>query len=289
MAPIATESPAPSPTTLKKQPNFQKTAGNDVGFGAQPTPSFKDKHAEREYIKGRLAGAYRLFGHYGLNEGLAGHITARDPIDPETFWVNPFGVDFNIINKSDLLRVDHKGNVLDSGPKGNLLNKAAFLIHGAIHAARPDVVCAAHTHSVYGRAYCTLGKPLEMISLESSLFFEDQVLFEGKGVVLAEDEGCDIAEALGGKKAALLRNHGLLTVGGSIEEAVYWFYLLDKCCHVQLLADAAADGRGGATVKITDEEAEYTKGIVGTPKASWFGGKAMFDLIDEVTGKEYWQ
>ncbi|KAF2165658.1 hypothetical protein M409DRAFT_23948 [Zasmidium cellare ATCC 36951] len=287
MAPIATESPLAS---HRKHPDFQKTAGDDVGFGvAEDTTSFKDKHAERDYIKGRLAGAYRIFGHYGLNEGLAGHITARDPIDPETFWVNPLGVDFNIINKSDLLRVDHKGNVLDHGPKSKLLNKAAFLIHGAIHAARPDVICAAHTHSVHGRAYCSLGKPLEMISLESCLFFEDQVLFEGKGVVLAEDEGCDIADALGEKKAALLRNHGLLTVGQSIEEAVFWFYTLDKCCHVQLLADAAADGRGGATVKITDEEAEYTKGIVGTHKGGWFGGKALFDLIDEVTGKKYWQ
>lgn len=225
---MATESSAPSTTTLKKQPDFQRTAAANIGFADQTQPTFNSKDEEREYIKGRLAGAYRIFGHYGLNEGLAGHITARDPIDPETFWVNPFGVDFNLINASDLLRVDHKGNVLDSGPKGNLLNKAAFLIHGAIHAARPDVVCAAHTHSIYGRAYCALGKELEYVGLESCVFYEDHVLFEGKGVVLAEDEGRDIAEALGGRKAVLLRNHGLLTVGQSIEEAVIWFYLLDK-------------------------------------------------------------
>lgn len=90
------------------------------------------------------------------------------------------------------------------------------------------MVCAAHTHSVYGRAYCALGKGLEYVSLESCMFYDDHVLFEGKGIVLAEDEGRDIAEALGGRKAALLRNHGILTVGRSIEEAVSWFYLLDK-------------------------------------------------------------
>lgn len=89
----------------------------------------------------------------------------------EAFWVNPFGVDFNRINKSDLLRVDHKGNILDHG-RVKVLNKAAFLIHGAIHAARPDVMCAAHTHSVYGRAFCTLGKPLDPISLESCIFYD---------------------------------------------------------------------------------------------------------------------
>ena len=114
-------------------------------------------------------------------------------------------------------------------------------------------------------------------------------MFDGKGVVLAEDEGCDIAEALGDKKAALLRNHGLLTVGQTIEEAVNWFYLLDKTCHVQLLADAAAQGRGRETNKITEEEAIYTKGVAGTHKAGWFGGQMMFDLIDDLTGKSYMQ
>lgn len=290
MAPVATSPQPANNGTKTKQPDFAKTAGTNVGFSEITTPTFKDKHEERDYIKGRLAGAYRIFGHYGLNEGVAGHITARDPIDPETFWVNPLGIDFNLINKSDLLRVDHKGNVLDHGPRSKLLNTAAFLIHGAIHAARPDVVCAAHTHSVYGRAFCALGKKLDLVSLESCMFYEDHVLFEGKGVVLAEDEGCDIAEALGGKKAALLRNHGILTVGQTIEEAVNWFYLLDKCCHVQLLADAAAEGRGDKTVKISHEEGEslngisiarnvfltsltavYTYGIVGTHKAGWFG------------------
>ncbi len=80
-----------------------------------------------------------------------------------------FGVDFNLINKSDLLRVDHHGNILDHG-RVKVLNKAAFLIHGAIHAARPDVVCAAHTHSVHGRAFCALGRELDPITLESCIF-----------------------------------------------------------------------------------------------------------------------
>lgn len=114
-------------------------------------------------------------------------------------------------------------------------------------------------------------------------------MFDGKGVVLDEDEGCDIAEALGKNKAALLRNHGLLTVGETIEEAVNWFYLLDKTCHVQLLADAAASGRGGETHKITDEEAIYTRGVAGSHKAGWMGGESMFQLIDDLTEKKYLQ
>jgi ribulose-5-phosphate 4-epimerase/fuculose-1-phosphate aldolase len=150
-------------------------------------------------------------------------------------------------------------------------------------------MCAAHTHSVYGRAFCALGKNLDPIGLEACAFYKDHVVFEGKGVVLDEDEGIDIAQSLGSCKAALLRNHGLLTVGETIEEAVSFFYKLDKCCHVQLLADAAAGGRGGETVKMSDEEAIYTRGMAGSHKAGWMGGKAMFDLIDEITGKRYLQ
>jgi ribulose-5-phosphate 4-epimerase/fuculose-1-phosphate aldolase len=105
--------------------------------------------------------------------------------------------------------------------------------------------------------------------------------------VLQEQEGKNIAKALGDKKAALLINHGLLTVGGTIEEAVFWFVSLEKCCHAQLLADAAAGGRGGETVKIGDEEARYTYNTVGTPIAGWFSAKPLFDVIHKETGGEY--
>jgi ribulose-5-phosphate 4-epimerase/fuculose-1-phosphate aldolase len=107
------------------------------------------------------------------------------------------------------------------------------------------------------------------------------------GVVLAEEEGKNITKCLGDKKAALLINHGLLTVGGTIEEAVFWFMSLEKCCHAQLLADAAAGGRGGETVKIGAEEALVTYNTVGTPLAGWFSAKPMFDVIAKETNEDY--
>lgn len=107
------------------------------------------------------------------------------------------------------------------------------------------------------------------------------------GIVLAEKEGRNIAQCLGSKKAALLINHGLLTVGGTVEEAVFWFVSMEKCCHAQLLADAAAAGRGGETVKIGEEEAKYTYKTVGTPLAGWFSAKPLFDLIHKETGGDY--
>ena len=117
---------AVSKSANDKTDKYSKTANMDVGFLSPPELKFNNKYEERDYIKGRLAAAYRIFGHYGLNEGVAGHITVRDPIEPETFWVNPFGVDFNLINKSDLLRVNHSGDILDHG-RVKVLNKVSFL------------------------------------------------------------------------------------------------------------------------------------------------------------------
>jgi ribulose-5-phosphate 4-epimerase/fuculose-1-phosphate aldolase len=114
------------------------------------------------------------------------------------------------------------------------------------------------------------------------------VLYDSfNGVVLAEKEGRNIAQCLGQKKAALLINHGLLTVGGTVEEAVFWFVSMEKCCHAQLMADAAAAGRGGETVKIGEEEAKDTYKTVGTPLAGWFSAKPLFDLVHKETGGDY--
>ena len=117
---------------------------------------------------------------------------------------------------------------------------------------------------------------------------QDHVLYNSfKGVVLAEEEGKNIARALGPHKAALLQNHGLLTVGKTIEEAVFWFVSLEKCCHSQLMADAAAAGTGGQTVKIDKEDAIYTSKMIGTAKVGWFNAQPLFDVVHKETGGEY--
>ncbi|KAJ6005120.1 Decarboxylase NovR [Penicillium herquei] len=250
-------------------------------------PVVEDKLKQREQLKGQLAAAFRIFGKFGYDEGVAGHITIRDPVDPTTFWVNPFGTAFSLIKASDLIQVDHSGKVIAGGPN-RMLNSAAFMIHSAIHTARPDVICAAHSHSIYGKAFASLGRPLDIITQDSCAFYNDHAVYkEFRGVVLAEEEGHAIAETLGDKKAAILQNHGLLTVGQTVEEAVYWFVSMEKCCYAQLLADAAAAGRGGATIKIDDADAAETYKTVGTPGAGWFSAKPMFDIIHRETNGEY--
>lgn len=191
------------------------------------------------------------------------------------------------MKRSDLIQVSKDGKVIDGG-ENRLLNTAAFMIHSAIHDARPDVMAAAHSHSIYGRTFCALGKTLDITTQDSCAFYNDHVLYESfNGVVLAEKEGKNIAKCLGDKKAALLINHGLLTVGQSVEEAVFWFLSLEKCCHSQLLADAAAAGRGSETVKIHDDDALFTYKTVGSHLAGYFSAKPSFDLIAKETNEDF--
>ncbi|OBT78966.1 hypothetical protein VF21_02824 [Pseudogymnoascus sp. 05NY08] len=253
-----------------------------------PTPrKFDDKLKEREYLKGRLILAYRIFAKLGYDEGVAGHITLRDPVEPTSFWVNPFGVAWPLLKASDLILVNAAGEIVEGGPV-RLLNKAAYMIHHAVHTARPEVNCVAHSHSIYGRTFCALGRELDIITQDACAFYNDHALYDSfKGVVLGEEEGQEIAAALGGKKAALLQNHGLLTCGMSIESTVFWFTSLEKCCHAQLMADAAAGGRGGVTVKVNDKEAEFTGKAIGTETAGWFSALPAFAVMEKEVEEGY--
>src|SRR5258707_4007936 len=192
---------------------------------------------ERLHRKQNLAAAFRLFSRFGFDEGVAGHITARDPELTDHFWVNPFGMHFSQVRVSDLLLVDKEGRVVEGN---RMVNAAAFAIHSQVHEARPDVVAAAHSHSVYGKSWSSLGRLLDPLTQDACAFYEDHSLLDDyTGVVLDLEEGRRIASTLGDHKAIILRNHGLLTAGGSVDEAVWWFATMERSCQAQLLAEAA--------------------------------------------------
>ena len=237
-----------------------------------PTMKFDSPDQERLHRKQRLAAAFRLFSKFGFDEGIAGHITARDPERADHFWVNPFGMYFGHIRTSDLILVNHQGEVVEGDMP---VNTAAFVIHSQIHAARPDVVAAAHSHSVFGKSWSSLGRRLDPITQDVCAFYEDHEVFDDyTGVVLDLEEGKRIAHALGDNKAAILRNHGLLTVGHSVDEAAWWFITMERSCQAQLLASAA-----GTPVLIDPEMARLTAGQVGSHMAGWFSFQPLFDRI----------
>src|SRR5260370_19276336 len=204
-------------------------------------PVFATPAEERRHRKERLAGAFRLFSKCGFDEGVAGHITARDPERVDAFWVNPFGMHFSQIRVSDLLLVNDQGEVVEGDRE---VNAAAFAIHSRIHKARPDVIAAAHAHSLNGKTWSSLGRLLDPLTQDACAFYEDHVVFDDfTGGVYETDEGDRIAKTLGDKKAPILSNHGLLTVEQSVDEAAWWFVTMDRSCQAQLLAEAAGEPR----------------------------------------------
>jgi ribulose-5-phosphate 4-epimerase/fuculose-1-phosphate aldolase len=235
----------------------------------EPGPSFEEI---RLFRKQRLAAALRLFAYYGYDHGPAGHITVRDPEWTDHFWINPLGVYFGHIRVSDLLLVNHDGEIVIGDKPVNL---AGYHIHSAIHRARPEVVGVAHSHSTYGKAWSTLGRVLDPITQDSAAYYGQQALSSFTGVVWEQDQAQKIVRDLGGRNYAFLENHGIITAGLSVESAAWHFIALDNAAHAQLLAEAA-----GKPVVLSPEVASFTAGQYNQrPDGGRYGFQPLYEKI----------
>ncbi len=242
-------------------------------FRLPSIPEFDSVDEERQHRKERLAAAFRLFGRFGFDEGVAGHITARDPEHHDRFWVNPFGMNFKHIRVSDLICVDHDGKVVVGDAP---VNAAAFAIHSRVHHHRPDVVAAAHAHSVYGKAWSAFRRPLQPLTQDSCAFYQDHAVFDDyTGVVVDLGEGDRIADSLGDRKAVILSNHGNLTVGHSVDEAAWWFITMERTAQAQL----AVSSVNFEPTEISPDDAATAAAQVGSHLAGWFSFQPLFDWI----------
>lgn len=259
-------------SSAERKVELQLTIGEN-GLKWPEPPVFETKEEERRDRKIRLAACYRIFAMYGLDAGIAGHISCRDPILTDHFWVNPLGVHFSRIRVSDLVLVDHSGRIVEGK---HPINAAAYAIHSRIHMARPDVVAAAHTHSRFCSAFAALGKMIPPITQDTVAFYGSHSLFEGYNGIAAEvSEGELISRALGSGKAVICRHHGIFTVGQSLEEAVSWFLRAERACEQTLLVWAA----GGTSFEIDAETAALTARQVGSPRAGWYGLQPLIDKV----------
>jgi ribulose-5-phosphate 4-epimerase/fuculose-1-phosphate aldolase len=235
----------------------------------EPGPSFAEI---RLFRKQRLAAGLRLFALYGFDHGPAGHITVRDPEWTDHFWINPFGQYFGHVRVSDLLLVNHDGDIVIGNRP---VNQAGFQIHSAIHRARPEVNGVAHSHSTYGKAWSTLGRPLDALTQDSAFIHGKQALSDFTGVVLEADQAQKLVADIGDSNFAILKNHGLLTAGLSVETAVWNFIAFDNAAHTQLLAEAA-----GTPIPIPEEIARFTAGQGRRAfDAGRFGFQPLFERI----------
>lgn len=244
-----------------------------AGFLVRTRPTFASVDDERRHRLERLAAVCRVFGNKGFSEGVLGHVTVRDPGDPDLLWVNPLGVSFRKLCVSRLICVDHDGRtVVGEGT----INPVGLRLHAAVHEARPEVEAVCHAHSVYGKAWSTLARPLDPITQDSCVFFGQQAIIREPRVTFDRDAAAMWAVALGDKRMAIQVGHGLFTTGRSVDEAAWWFLLMDEACRVQLLAEAAG------TPELWPEPAAKGLGAgLGSPEFGWLSFQPFWDEISE--------
>jgi ribulose-5-phosphate 4-epimerase/fuculose-1-phosphate aldolase len=192
-----------------------------------------DRHTpECIELKKKLAAAFRIIARRRMDDGIAGHISCRVPGTHDQFWVNPLGPLFEEITADDLLVIDLEGRVLEGARP---YNQAAFAIHATLHAERRDIMAICHTHPPKGTAFAALGRPMKILDQTACSFYDDQALVaEYDGVVSSKEQALRMARAIGDRRVAVLQNHGLITLGQSIEQAVIDMLDMERTCELNL-------------------------------------------------------
>jgi ribulose-5-phosphate 4-epimerase/fuculose-1-phosphate aldolase len=236
--------------------------------------SFRDRPSRATWLGAdssrrnrRAAAATRL----GYSEGLLGHLTARDPEHADRFWANPLGISLNRIRVSDVVQVDHTGRLIHGSAP---VNPVGVLLHAAVHRARPEVVAVCHAHSVYGSAWSTFARPVDPITQDTAVFFEDQAIVTEPRLSFDPETAERFAAAFGDQRTAIQAGHGLFATGITVDEAARRFISLDKACHVQLLASAA-----GEPQRWPDEMARGLERTLGSPEFAWLSFQTLWDEL----------
>ena len=231
--------------------------------GVEPYGVQRSVEDERAHRKRVCAIGYRIFGAMRWGQLGDGHISARDPELTDHFWLLDWGVPFHAATVHQLVLVGPDGSVKDtSGQPTGAVNTAGYNIHSPILAARPDAVSAAHTHTQFGTPWAANVQPFRAISQESCAFVFDQAMFDDEEVeVLSYDGGKRIGAALGEHKLVILRNHGLLTVGLTVESAIGWFVMAERVAEVHV---KAPDG-----VAISDTAARVAASTLAPDEVGW--------------------
>jgi ribulose-5-phosphate 4-epimerase/fuculose-1-phosphate aldolase len=200
--------------------------------GVLPIPSMKGRCSDAEWqARVDLAACYRLIDHYGMADMMANHISSHVPGEPGAFLINPYGMMYEEITASCLIKVDLAGNILSRPDFGDLnygINKAGYVIHSAVHAARPELACVIHTHSWASMAVSTLDCGLLAMRFQKIRYHEYQ------GVVLNNEEKESLIRDLGDSEAVIFRNHGAMVVGRTVGEAFNWMHRLELACRSQI-------------------------------------------------------
>jgi ribulose-5-phosphate 4-epimerase/fuculose-1-phosphate aldolase len=211
--------------------------------GRVAIPSMKDKVSAEEWaIRVDLAAAYRLVAHYGWDDLIFTHLSARIPGPEHHFLLNPYQLMFEEVTASSLIKVDVHGNPVEPTPF--ITNPAGFTIHSAVHMAREDAQAVMHLHTPAGQAVSAHEDGLLPVTQTAMLVLGDLAFHDYEGVAVDHDERQRIVADLGTRGAMLLRNHGTLAVGGNVGECFLKLYFIERACEAQVMALSAGDRLG---------------------------------------------
>lgn len=244
--------------------------------------------ATEQHLREELAACYRLIAHFRMTDLIFTHISVRIPGPEHHFLINPYGLLFEEITASSLVKIGLDGHAVEAG--AHTVNPAGFVIHSAIHGARDDAQCVLHTHTRAGCAVAALECGLLPVNQISMQFYNQVAYHDYEGVALDMDEQQRLVRDLGDKHVLMLRNHGLLTVGRTVSEAFLRMYYLDKACEIQLAAQAS-----GKLILPPDEVCAHTerqfnqpdrpleKGQLADLDANRLAWSALLRLLDRVS------
>jgi ribulose-5-phosphate 4-epimerase/fuculose-1-phosphate aldolase len=231
-------------------------------------------------LRVKLAACYRIFDYMGWSEMIYNHITVKVPGPEQHFLINPFGLHYSEVKASNLVKVDIDGSIVEDTDYA--VNPAGILIHTAIHAARPDIQCIAHTHTNAGMAVACTQEGLRADNFYSALLYNQVAYHDFEGITVMDDEKSRLVANLGNKSLMILRNHGLLAGGRSIPEAFQNLWAIERACQVQVTTDST--GRPsipvGPEILAKSEQLVAIQGI-GEPTGE-LEFKAFTRLIDKI-------
>lgn len=225
-----------------------------------------------------LAACYRLVAHFGWTHLINNHITVRVPGTTDQFLINPYGLLYEQITASSLIKIDIDGKQLEDTPYE--VNRAGFVIHSALHMARPDLHAMIHTHTVAGQAVSALDCGLLPLNQTALRFYKRVGYHDHEGISLDESERERIVKSLGPHKVLIMRNHGLLTAGANVAEAFYLMYHLEKSCQTQMMVLASNQPYSTAPEHVLEKAAAQhyrSNGPVG--QREWPAMRALVDNL----------
>ncbi len=228
----------PSVDTMSRGNDPARTAA--ATEGRVEIPSLKGQVSDEEWaIRVDLAAAYRLVAHYGWDDLIFTHLSARISGPEQHFLLNPYQLMFEEVTASSLIKVDVHGNPVDPTPF--ITNPAGFTIHSAVHMARDDAHAVMHLHTPAGQAVAAHQDGLLPLTQTAMLVLGDLAFHDYEGVAVDHDERARIVADLGDKGAMLLRNHGTMAVGGNVGECFVKLYFIERACQAQIMALSAGD------------------------------------------------